>query len=64
VKPWKGKVTITIPREMAKKGTPIPVGDIIQTHFLNLEWKKCVEELCKKHPELRKQLATYEKVTH
>ena len=64
MKPWTGKVTITIPAKLAKKGVPIPVGDIIQTHFLNLEWKKSLQELCKKHPELRQRLATYERTIH
>ena len=60
----KSTIHITITAEQAKKGIRIPVGEIIQTHFRKQSWIKGLEELCKKHPELRAQLATYEKVTH
>ena len=62
----KHTVHIKIPASMVKKGIPveIKVGDIIQTHFRNMKWKKYLEGLCDKHPELRAQIATYERTLH
>ncbi len=51
------KIRVTAPAMKAKRGITVPVGAI-------MAWEKKMQELCKKHPELRARLATYERVLH